>query len=97
MNTEYVFPKWFHFPSGIAFIYLFNTSIQLSKESDDEVEELKNFFVNFPDDQPSDEKLTEFKNKLKYITNLCILCDGYDPTIDELNDAYDKIIEYVNE
>lgn len=96
MNTEYIFPKWFHFPSGIAFIYLFNTSVQLSKESNEEVEELKKYFIDFPENKPSDEELQEFKNKLKYVTNLCILCDGYDPTIDELNIAYDKVIEYID-
>lgn len=94
MNTEYVFPKWFHFPSGIAFIYLFNTSLQLSKDSNEELEELKKFFIDFPDEKPQDLKV--FKNKLKYITNLCILCDGYDPTIDELNEAYDKVLEYTD-
>ena len=95
MNKEYVFPKWFYFKEGIAFIYFFNTIIQVSKDSKDEIEELNEFYLNFPQEKP-DNSLSEFKKKLSAITNLCILCDGYDPTIDELNIAYDKIMEYTN-
>jgi hypothetical protein len=97
MNTEYVFPKWFNFKEGFAFIYLFNTIMQLSKESPDELKELNDFYLNFPQNKPDDvNNLKDFKKKINSITNLCILCDGYDPSIDELNISYDKIMEYAS-
>lgn len=95
MNKEYIFPGWFYFKEGFAFIYLFNTVMQLSKDSSNELKELNDFYLNFPQEKPNDENiLKEFKKKLTSITNLCILCDGYDPSIDELNIAYDKVMEY---
>ena len=68
--------------------------MQVSKNSSDELKELNEFYLNFPQEKPDDEtNLKEFK-KLNSVTNLCILCDGYDPSIDELNIAYDKVMEY---
>jgi hypothetical protein len=92
--TEYIFPKWFsNLPEGIAFIYIFNTVVQISKESNDEISELIEFYTNFPQEEPTD--LFEFKKNLNNMVNLCVLCDGYDLSIEDLHLAHDIVIEYV--
>lgn len=95
--TEYVFPEWFNSKDyGVAFIYIFNTCIQTSVESKEEVDELLDFYKDFPLEEPNDT-IDVFKKKLLYIVHIMLLSDGFDITITSLHDAFDKVLEYTGE
>lgn len=94
--NEYTFPQWFIKSNmGVAFTYLFNVCIQLSKDSNEELAELKTFFNNFPVDEPED--IESLHNSIKNILNVMILCDGYDIMINDIDLAHETIMKELGE
>lgn len=94
--NEYTFPQWFIKSNiGVAFTYLFNVCIQLSKDSNEELDELKVFFNNFPVDEPED--IESLHNSIKNILSVMILCDGCDIMINDIDLAYETIMRGIGE